>query len=584
MRLKLIARMVTALIVSLGASATPQDRSLASSPHRNPAYSSPRIIQLNEPIRRIALLGCIRQYQPVPALQSYVDARPDLSIWVGDNIYVDTQDKPELIAQGYEALARLPGFSQLRAMGQHIATWDDHDYGDNNAGAEYPLKAESTRLFTQFWGLQGQLPHPNDGIYHDRIYEHGGQRLHVIMLDVRTHRDKPDGNGDILGERQWQWLEGALKVKADLTLLVSGSQIFLDRESGSETWDQYPKSLDRLMRSIRQAKSERLVFITGDQHYGEVAKKAGALDFDAIELQFAGLNQTEEPEFNSYRDSPAAISVHSMGLIDVQWSDDRINKAHLVYRTVDTQTGNTEFTYRVNFDALTLAMDFPAERFFLDEQKIQIATRMPQLQIRYTLDGTDPNHNSQLYSEPFSIRAATQVKAAYFDSTGFKRSRDFAASYSLVVLNPAAQVNRTASGLRYRYFEGEFKSVPDFQAPALQILRTGISQSFDVTRLASRKNHYGLWFDGFIEIKNDGLYRVSATSDDGVVVLVNEALIVDNDGSHAARTRSGLVGLKAGLHPVRIGYFQDTMGAELSLNLERKIGNSFVPLEFSLWH
>jgi alkaline phosphatase D len=584
MRLKLIAWMVTALIVSLGASATAQDRSLASSPHRNPAYSSPRIIQLNEPISRIALLGCIRQYQPVPALQSYVDARPDLSIWVGDNIYVDTQDKPELIAQGYEALARLPGFSQLRAMGQHIATWDDHDYGDNNAGAEYPLKAESTRLFTQFWGLQGQLPHPNDGIFHDRIYEHGGQRLHVIMLDVRTHRDKPDGNGDILGERQWQWLEGALKVKADLTLLVSGSQIFLDRESGSETWDQYPKSLDRLMLSIRQAKSERLVFITGDQHYGEVAKKAGALDFDAIELQFAGLNQTEEPEFNSYRDSPAAISVHSMGLIDVQWSDDRINKAHLVYRTVDTQTGNTEFTYRVNFDALTLAMDFPAERFFLDEQKIQIATRMPQLQIRYTLDGTDPNHNSQLYSEPFSIRAATQVKAAYFDSTGFKRSRDFAASYSPVVLNPAAQVNRTASGLRYRYFEGEFKSVPDFRAPALQILRTGISQSFDVTRLASRKNHYGLWFDGFIEVKNDGLYRVSATSDDGVVVLVNEALIVDNDGSHAARTRSGLVGLKAGLHPVRIGYFQDTMGAELSLNLERKIGNSFVPLEFSLRH
>ncbi len=584
MRLKLIVWMATALIVSLGTSATSQDRSLASSPHRSPAYSSPIVIQLNEPIRRIALLGCIRQYQPVPALQSYVDARPDLSIWVGDNIYVDTQDKPELIAQGYEALARLPGFSQLRAMGQHIATWDDHDYGDNNAGAEYPLKAESTRLFTQFWGLQGQLPHPNDGIYHDRIYEHGGQRLHVIMLDVRTHRDKPDGKGDILGERQWQWLEGALEVRADLTLLVSGSQIFLDRESGSETWDQYPKSFDRLMRSIRQAKSERLVFITGDQHYGEVARKTGALDFDAIELQFAGLNQTEEPEFNSYRDSPAAISVHSMGLIDVQWSDDRINKAHLVYRTVDTQTGNTEFTYRVNFDALTLSMDFPAERFFLGEQKIKIATRMPQLQIRYTLDGTDPNHNSQLYSEPFSIRAATQVKAAYFDSTGFKRSRDFAASYSPVVLNPAAQVNRTASGLRYRYFEGEFQRMPDFRAATPRVVQTGTSQDFDVARLARRKNHYGIWFEGFVEIKSDGLYRVSATSDDGAVVFLNEALIVDNDGSHASRTRSGLVGLKAGPHPIRLGYFQDTMGAQLSLTFEQKTENGFVPAAFSLWH
>jgi hypothetical protein len=153
-----------------------------------------------------------------------------------------------------------------------------------------------------------------------------------------------------------------------------------------------------------------------------------------------------------------------------------------------------------------------------------------------------------------------------------------------VVLNPAAQVNRTASGLRYRYFEGEFQRMPDFRAATPRVVQTGTSQDFDVARLARRKNHYGIWFEGFVEINSDGLYRVSATSDDGAVVFLNEALIVDNDGSHASRTRSGLVGLKAGLHPIRLGYFQDTMGAQLSLTFEQKTESGFVPAAFSLRH
>lgn len=548
-------------------------------------YQAPRVIELATPIGRIALLGCIRQYEPIPALRSYVDAKPDLTLWLGDNIYVDTQDNPDLIGQGYAALGRAPYFNELRAMGQQMFTWDDHDYGDNDAGADYPLKAESTQYFSEFWGLAGQLPHADDGIYYDRLFAFEGKRLHVIMLDVRSHRDAPDGAGDILGDRQWLWLEGALQVEADLTLIVSGSQILLDKETGSETWDQYPKSIERLYDLIRRSRQDGILFVTGDQHYAEAARDRDALDLDAIELQFAGVNQTETPENNSYRDSPAAISLHSMGLIDIQWVDDSVNKAHLVYRTTDTATGNTEFTYRVNFNDIRMQMDFPSDAVFRGTHEVQIGSRFPRLQVRYTLDGSSPDTASALYAGPIPISRSSTVTAAYFDPAGFKRSRDFEAQYSAVELRPPVESSKALGpGLRYEYHEGVFASVPDRTFLPAGSRSDGVSHDLRVDAIARRADHYAIWFEGFLEAPSEGLYRLTLTSDDGSRLYLGDDLVVDNDGSHAPRARSGLVALAPGLHPMRIGYFEDYSGEQLSLALERFDDGHFVPVSAVFHH
>ena len=91
----------------------------------------------------------------------------------------------------------------------------------------------------------------------------------------------------------------------------------LNKETGSETWDNYPSEKNRLFNLIKTTGAEGLVFLTGDQHYGEVARKNEALDYDAIELQFAGVNQIEDPEKNIYRVSSVASSRDSYAYIDV---------------------------------------------------------------------------------------------------------------------------------------------------------------------------------------------------------------------------------------------------------------------------
>ena len=305
------------------------------------------------PIRRVAILGCIRQKKPVPALVAYAAAKADLNLWIGDNVYVDTKDNPEAFAEAYAQLASKPGFAELRAQGVHMATWDDHDYGANDADRTYPLKAVSKAAFQRFWNLETDTSAPEDGVYNSRLFTFGQRRLHVIMLDVRWHRDAPDGRGDMLGEAQWRWLDGRLAVPADLTLLVSGTQILLNAGTGSETWEDYPRARDRLFKMIRKHRREGVVFITGDQHYGEVARARGALGYDAVELQFCGLNQIEKPEKNLYRVSPVSTTLHAMCLLDIQWEADDYNAPHILYRVSDSQTGATDIAYRLNFSELT---------------------------------------------------------------------------------------------------------------------------------------------------------------------------------------------------------------------------------------
>ncbi len=177
------------------------------------------------------------------------------------------------------------------------------------------------------------------------------------MLDVRYHRDSPAPDkpaADMLGDAQWEWLRQQLQEPADLRLVVSGTQILLDSDTGSETWAQYPKARARLFHTIREAGVQGVVFLTGDQHYAEVCRMRNVLPYDAIELQFAGLNQIEEPEFNRLRVSPVCQSLNSFACLDIQWEQTAQDVPHLMFEVRDADSGAPEILYRVNLDELAL--------------------------------------------------------------------------------------------------------------------------------------------------------------------------------------------------------------------------------------
>ena len=100
-----------------------------------------------EPLTRIHFGSCLKQSRPMPIFQTIVRDRPEVFLMIGDNIYADTEDMAVMRAK-YAKLNADPGFSLLRASCPILATWDDHDYGRNDAGASYAKKQESQKIFS----------------------------------------------------------------------------------------------------------------------------------------------------------------------------------------------------------------------------------------------------------------------------------------------------------------------------------------------------------------------------------------------------------------------------------------------------
>ena len=97
------------------------------------------------PLTRIAFGSCADEEKPQPIWDAVLAYRPELFVFMGDNVYGDVRNgrnvpEAELIEspQHSYALARkVPGLAALRSRVPHLATWDDHDYGKNDAGADF---------------------------------------------------------------------------------------------------------------------------------------------------------------------------------------------------------------------------------------------------------------------------------------------------------------------------------------------------------------------------------------------------------------------------------------------------------------
>ena len=106
--------------------------------------------EVEAPVSRIAFGSCLMPERPHSILSRIVETNPDLFIFTGDNIYADTR-RPSVMKRKYRRLSNSPGFGDLSNACRILATWDDHDYGRNDSGAEYVMKIESEKIFEDFY-------------------------------------------------------------------------------------------------------------------------------------------------------------------------------------------------------------------------------------------------------------------------------------------------------------------------------------------------------------------------------------------------------------------------------------------------
>ena len=121
--------------------------------------ASPAPAQDAAPLTRIAFGSCAHQTKPQPIWDAVLDYRPELFVFLGDNVYGDvTSAALTELREAYARAATVEGYAKVRATVPVLAMWDDHDYGKNDAGAEFPFKAATKQLFLDFWRVPGDDP------------------------------------------------------------------------------------------------------------------------------------------------------------------------------------------------------------------------------------------------------------------------------------------------------------------------------------------------------------------------------------------------------------------------------------------
>ncbi len=297
-------------------------------------------------LTRIAFGSCNHQNASQHMWAQIAAQNPQLFLMIGDNVYGDAgwdaDAGLESLRSAYALQASYPEFTGLRAKVPMMATWDDHDFGLNDAGGNFPMRRWAETLFETFWG-SSEAVKSRPGIYESTITGPEGKRVQVILLDTRFFRSDlkraewtkdrpplggyvPDASPDktVLGAEQWAWLAQELAKPADLRIVVSSTQVITTAHQ-FEGWTNFPAERDRLLTMLKAREASGLVILSGDRHAAGVYK-AEHQGETMWELTSSSLNLSfgSDNDRSTAREPDAArvtkfFSEENYGLIDIDW-------------------------------------------------------------------------------------------------------------------------------------------------------------------------------------------------------------------------------------------------------------------------
>lgn len=192
--------------------------------------------------------------------------------------------------------------TSIGGMDNVIATYDDHDFGKDNADSSYMHRSATLQLFKKYF--RSDVSEDTDGAYTSKTIrlEKDGRELNVkvIMLDTRYHKTKESHN--YLGADQWSWLEAQLNVASksdedDIILLVSSIQVIPDDKFLEETWGyEMPSQREKLLNLILNV-DKKVILLSGDVHYAEISQAVcsstpGKRTKNLVEITSSGISHT----------------------------------------------------------------------------------------------------------------------------------------------------------------------------------------------------------------------------------------------------------------------------------------------------
>jgi len=296
---------------------------------------TPRPLNFDQQLTTISFGSCNDEDKEQSMWPYIAQNKPDLWIWLGDIIYADTDDMRKM-ADLYQGQKNDPDYAKFVAQCQIVGTWDDHDYGVNDGCKTFPKKDQSKELLFKFLDVPKEnTSWKRPGAYQSYTFGPAGKKVKIILLDTRYFRDqllksgqvggqRYEANrvGDVLGFKQWQWLEKELtNSDAQIHLLCSSIQV-LPKEHNFEKWANFPSARKKLLKLLSKTDPANLYILSGDRHMAEISHAEIDDDTSVYEITSSGLTHTwpkMRSEPNQYRVGDI-IPRLNFGVLRIDWS------------------------------------------------------------------------------------------------------------------------------------------------------------------------------------------------------------------------------------------------------------------------
>ena len=210
-------------------------------------------------------------------------------------------------------------------------------------------------------------------------------------------------------------------------------------------------------------------------------------------------------------------------------------------KAVSIPSADFEFTFAsersqlpVSFAQIYQPIDpvkvLPERNVFMGEVDVALTSGTKDVEIRYTVDGTEPNMHSLLYKGPFKLTCSAVVKAKAY-RPGLTTDPDYmsgtlSSPVSFGVFNKeepieSVKVLKPKTGILCNYYEADWKRMWLF-LDTLQPVASGETKTiWDLSLIpasngpvgdkpAPRQKFFALEYKGFLDIPEDGVYTFHA--------------------------------------------------------------------------
>jgi len=198
---------------------------------------------------------------------------PRALLLLGDNVYSDDPQSPEIQRYSYYRRQSRPEWRRLVSQTPVFSIWDDHDFSNNDSWGgsqpDYPdWKRRVWEVFQENWANPAYgMGAENPGCF----YRFSIGDVELFMLDCRYYRNSPrlpEAQRSMLGAAQKRWLKKHLqKSKATFKILVSSVPWdFRTKGDSSDTWNGYRPERQEIFKWLAEHEIEGVVLMSADRH------------------------------------------------------------------------------------------------------------------------------------------------------------------------------------------------------------------------------------------------------------------------------------------------------------------------------